>query len=145
LEHFSRSLSSTSFIQNRRSIYLKEREKKIYKFRVVSFLCLSSLYLPNSLLKLEQKICNRQTRIFCDSWVLSVFYRTFVKKENIKGKCTKNIQNKKKEKNQKKEKKCVHKKEHHWSVQLYDSSYFHLISLLYLDPCYILCVFLQLF
>jgi hypothetical protein len=82
-----------------------------------------------------------------------LFFGTFVKKkENIKDKCTKNHKkqrkNKKleKTKNQKKDKKkCAHRQEHHWSVHLYDSSYFHIVSLMYLDLCYLLCVFLQLF
>jgi hypothetical protein len=60
----SGSISPTSFIKNRRSIYLKEREKGDLQSLYCEFLCLRSINLSNSLLKLEQKISYRQTRIF---------------------------------------------------------------------------------
>jgi hypothetical protein len=61
---FSRSLSPTSVIQNRRSIYQKESEKRDIQLSCFEVLHSRSLYLSNSLLKLEQKICNKQTRFF---------------------------------------------------------------------------------
>jgi hypothetical protein len=45
--------------------------------------------VSNGLLKLEHKIYGRQTRNFRYSCLVSCFCDTFVKKENIKGKCKK--------------------------------------------------------
>jgi hypothetical protein len=139
---FSGSLSATYVIQNRRSIYQKEIENEIYNFRVVSFHVWGRYNCQTVCLSYSRKFVTKGQEFFI---LLSciLFLRHFCEKEYKSQVHKKTSQNK--EKNKIKKETNVHKQEHHWSVHLYGSSYFHLVSLLYLDPCYLLCVFLQLF
>jgi hypothetical protein len=80
----SGSLSPTSFIQNKLSIYLKESDKRNLQILCCEVLRLRSIYLSKILLKLEQKIYNKHTRIFLILLNRILFLQHFCEKREYK-------------------------------------------------------------